>query len=46
MNRISHSSSITLFGVLSLVFLLLTSLAHAEEKPEDKELAALFAQIT
>jgi hypothetical protein len=46
MNRISHSLLFNLFGVFSLVFLLLTSLAYAEEKPEDKELAAALAQIT
>jgi hypothetical protein len=35
-----------MFGVLGLVFLLLTSLAYAEEKPEDNGLAAMLAQIT
>lgn len=46
MNRMSHSSLFDMFGVLSLVFFLFTSLAYAEEKLEDKELAAMLAQIT
>jgi len=46
MDRTSRSSLFNLFRVLSVVFLLLTSLAYAEEKPEDKELAAVLAQIT
>lgn len=46
MNRIFHSSLLDMFAVLSLVFFLFTSLAYAEEKPEDKELAAMLAQIT
>jgi hypothetical protein len=46
MNRISHRSLFDMFGVLSLVFFLFTSLAYAEEKPEDNGLAAMLAQIT
>lgn len=46
MDRISHSSLFNLFGVLSLVFLLLTSPAYAKKKSEDKELPAMLAQIT
>lgn len=46
MNRMSHSSLFDMFGVLGLVFLLLTSLAYAEERPEDNGLAAMLAQIT
>ncbi len=41
MNRMSHSSLFDMFGVLGLVFLLLTSLAYAEEKHEDKGLSAM-----
>jgi len=44
MDRVSHSSMFYLFGVLSLVFLLLTSLAYAEERPEDTDLKALLGQ--
>ncbi len=46
MNRMSHSSLLNPLTVLSLVFLLFTSLVHAEEKPADKEFAAILAQIT
>jgi hypothetical protein len=46
MNRVSHSPLFDLVGALCLVFLLSTSLAYAQEKPEDKELAAILAQIT
>ncbi len=45
MDRIYQSSLLKMFGVLSLFFLLLTSPANAEEKPEGKELAALLVQI-
>ncbi|HMK76299.1 MAG TPA: hypothetical protein VK568_09000 [Thermodesulfobacteriota bacterium] len=46
MNRVSHSSLFNLVGAVSLVFLLSTSLASAQEKFGDKELAATLAQIT
>jgi tetratricopeptide (TPR) repeat protein len=46
MDRTSRSSLFNLLRVLSVVFLLLTSLAYAEEKPEDKELAAVLVKIT
>jgi len=46
MNRMSHSLLFDMFRVLGLVFLLLISLAYAEEKPEDNGLAAMLAQIT
>ena len=46
MNHMSHSSLFGMFGALGLVFLLLTSLAYAEERPEDNGLAAMLAQIT
>jgi len=46
MDRISHSSMFNLFGVLSLVFLLLASLAYAEESPEHMDLKALLVQAT
>jgi len=46
MNRMPHSSLFDMFGVLGLVFLLLTSLAYAEERPEDNGPAAMLAQIT
>jgi ribosomal protein S15P/S13E len=44
MDRVSHSSMFNLFRVLSLVFLLLTSLAYAEERPENMDLKALLVQ--
>jgi len=44
MDRVSQSSMFNLFGVLSLVFLLLTSLAYAEERPENMDLKALLGQ--
>jgi tetratricopeptide (TPR) repeat protein len=44
MDRVSHSLMFNLFRVLSLVFLLLTSLAYAEERPENMDLKALLVQ--
>jgi len=44
MDRVSHSTMFDLFKVLSLVFLLLTSLAYAEERPDDMDLKALLGQ--
>jgi tetratricopeptide (TPR) repeat protein len=44
MNRISHYSWVGLCGVLGLIFLLSTSLAHAEERPESMDLNALKAR--
>ena len=44
MKRISRNSLLGLCGVLSLVFLLLTLLAYAEERPEDMDLKALLGQ--
>jgi hypothetical protein len=44
MDRVSHSSMFNLFRVLSLVFLLLASLAYAEERPENMDLKALSVQ--
>jgi hypothetical protein len=46
MNRVSCSSLFDLAGALCLVFLLSTSLAYAQEKPGDKGLAPILAQIT
>lgn len=44
MDRVTHSALFHLFGVFSLVFLLSTSLAYAEERPEDMDLKALLGQ--
>ncbi len=41
MKRISHNSLLNLFRVLSLIFLLFTPLAYAEERPESMDLDAL-----
>jgi len=45
MDRTSRSSLFNLLRLLSVVFLLLTPLAYAKEKPEDKELSAMLTQI-
>jgi hypothetical protein len=37
MNHVSHNLLVGFHRVLTLVFLLLTSLAHAEERPEAKK---------
>jgi len=37
MNHVSHNLLVGFYRVLTLVFLLLTSLAHAEERPEAKK---------
>ena len=41
MDRVSYNSLLGLYRVLSLVFLLLTSLVHAEERSENMDLKAL-----
>jgi tetratricopeptide (TPR) repeat protein len=44
MDRVSYHSWVGVCGVLGLVFFLLTSLVHAEERPEAMDLNALKAQ--
>jgi tetratricopeptide (TPR) repeat protein len=44
MDRVSHHSWIRLCGVLGLIFLLLASLAHTEERPESMDLNSLKAR--
>ena len=41
MDRVSHHSWVGMCGALGLVFFLLTSLVHAEERPESMDLNAL-----
>ena len=41
MDRVSHHSWVGVCGMLGLVFFLLTSLVHAEERPESMDLNAL-----
>jgi tetratricopeptide (TPR) repeat protein len=45
MNHVSHNLLVGFYRVLTLVFLLLTSLAHAEERPENMDLKALLAHV-